>query len=36
MSGEHDLGEALRSEVSTFMQYVALGIAFWAKQRWMG
>ena len=27
-SGPHDLGEALRSEVSTFAQYAALGVAF--------
>jgi protein-S-isoprenylcysteine O-methyltransferase Ste14 len=33
--GEHDWGEALRSEVSTFAQYVALGIAFWIKARWL-
>lgn len=31
--GEHDLGEALRSEISTFAQYVALGVAFWIKTR---
>ena len=31
--GEHDWGEAMRSEVSTFAQYVALGIAFWIKTR---
>jgi protein-S-isoprenylcysteine O-methyltransferase Ste14 len=31
--GPHDLGEALRSEISTFAQYVALGIAFWIKAR---
>jgi protein-S-isoprenylcysteine O-methyltransferase Ste14 len=31
--GEHDWGEALRSEVSTFAQYVALAIAFWIKAR---
>jgi protein-S-isoprenylcysteine O-methyltransferase Ste14 len=31
--GKHDLGEALRSEVSTFAQYVALGIAFYVKAR---
>jgi protein-S-isoprenylcysteine O-methyltransferase Ste14 len=30
-SGEHDWGEALRSEVSTFAQYAALGAAFWIK-----
>jgi protein-S-isoprenylcysteine O-methyltransferase Ste14 len=33
--GEHDWAEALRSEVSTFAQYVALGIAFWVKARLM-
>jgi protein-S-isoprenylcysteine O-methyltransferase Ste14 len=32
-SGPHDLGEALRSEVSTFAQYAALGVAFWVKGR---
>jgi protein-S-isoprenylcysteine O-methyltransferase Ste14 len=32
-SGPHDLGEALRSEVSTFAQYAALAIAFYIKQR---
>lgn len=32
-SGPHDLGEALRSEVSTFAQYAALGVAFWIKHR---
>lgn len=30
-SGPHDFGEALRSEVSTFAQYVALGVAFYVK-----
>jgi protein-S-isoprenylcysteine O-methyltransferase Ste14 len=29
--GEHDWGEALRSERATFAQYVALGAAFWVK-----
>ena len=29
----HDLREALRSEVSTFAQYVALAVAFWLKAR---
>lgn len=33
IAGEHDWGEALRSEVSTFLQYVALGVAFYIKQR---
>ena len=32
-SGPHDFGEALRSEVSTFAQYAALGIAFYVKHR---
>ena len=32
-SGPHDLGEALRSEVSTFAQYAALAVAFWVKHR---
>jgi len=32
-SGEHDWGEALRSEVSTFLQYLALGGAFYVKHR---
>lgn len=31
--GEHDWREAWRSEISTFMQYVALGVAFLLKQR---
>lgn len=31
--GEHDWGEALRSEVSTFLQYIALGVAFYVKKR---
>lgn len=31
--GEHDLGEALRSEVSTFSQYAALAVAFYVKNR---
>lgn len=30
-SGEHDWGEALRSEMATFAQYIALGAAFWVK-----
>ena len=30
-TGPHDYGEALRSEVSTFAQYAALGAAFWLK-----
>jgi protein-S-isoprenylcysteine O-methyltransferase Ste14 len=32
-SGPHDWGEAWRSEVSTFMQYAALVVAFYIKQR---
>ena len=32
-AGEHDVGEALRSEISTFAQYVALGVAFYLKKR---
>jgi protein-S-isoprenylcysteine O-methyltransferase Ste14 len=32
-TGEHDWGEALRSEASTFAQYVALAVAFWIKAR---
>lgn len=36
-TGEHDLGEALRSEVSTFAQYAALAVAFWLKAKyWPG
>ena len=31
--GEHDWGEAWRSEISTFMQYAALVVAFLIKQR---
>jgi len=31
--GEHDLTEALRSEVSTFAQYSALAVAFYVKAR---
>jgi len=33
--GEHDWGEALRSEVSTFAQYAALAAAFWIKARFL-
>jgi len=33
--GEHDWGEALRSEVSTFAQYAALAAAFWIKGRFV-
>ena len=32
-SGPHDLGEAVRSEVSTFLQYAALAVAFYVKSR---
>jgi protein-S-isoprenylcysteine O-methyltransferase Ste14 len=32
-TGEHDWGEAWRSEISTFLQYIALIIAFWIKQK---
>ena len=32
-TGPHDLGEALRSEISTFAQYVALAAAFYLKHR---
>jgi len=32
-AGPHDWGEAWRSEISTFMQYVAIGIALYVKQR---
>lgn len=35
-SGPHDLGEALRSEVSTFAQYAALAVGFWIKHRLTG
>lgn len=31
--GPHDLGEAMRSEISTFAQYAALAAAFWIKAR---
>ena len=31
--GEHNWGEALRSEMSTFAQYAALAVAFWIKAR---
>ena len=33
--GDHDWSEALRSEVSTFAQYVALAAAFWIKARFL-
>lgn len=35
-TGEHDWGEAWRSEISTFLQYIALVIAFWLKQKYFG
>lgn len=35
-SGQHDYGEALRSEVSTFAQYAALGVAFYVKHQMSG
>jgi protein-S-isoprenylcysteine O-methyltransferase Ste14 len=34
--GPHDWAEAWRSEVSTFLQYAALIVAFALKQWWMG
>jgi protein-S-isoprenylcysteine O-methyltransferase Ste14 len=34
-TGEHDWGEAWRSEISTFMQYIAIVIAFWLKQKFL-
>ena len=34
-AGEHDWGEAWRSEISTFLQYAALVVVFALKQRWM-
>jgi protein-S-isoprenylcysteine O-methyltransferase Ste14 len=34
-SGPHDLGEAIRSEISTFAQYLALAVAFWIKARFV-
>ena len=33
-SGQHDWGEAVWSERSTFLQYVAIGIAFWLKAKY--
>ena len=35
-TGPHHWGEALRSEGSTFAQYIALGAAFWIKARFFG
>lgn len=34
--GEYHWGEAFRSEISTFLQYAVLIIAFWIKSRVMG
>lgn len=34
VTGPHDWGEALRSEISTFAQFVALAAAFYVKARW--
>ena len=31
--GQHDWGEAWRSEISTFLQYLAIVLAFWVKQK---
>src|SRR3954468_12907641 len=33
--GQHDWAEAWRSEISTFMQYIAIAIVFWLKQRYL-
>jgi len=35
-SGQHDWGEAWRSEISTFLQYGALVLVFALKQRFLG
>lgn len=32
-TGPHDWGEAWRSEISTFLQYIAIVVAFWIKER---
>jgi hypothetical protein len=32
-AGPHDWGEAWRSEISTFLQYAALIVAFAVKQK---
>jgi protein-S-isoprenylcysteine O-methyltransferase Ste14 len=32
-TGQHDWGEAWASEISTFLQYIAIAIAFWMKQK---
>jgi protein-S-isoprenylcysteine O-methyltransferase Ste14 len=34
-SGEHDWGQALKSEISTFLQYAALIVAFVLKDRYL-
>jgi protein-S-isoprenylcysteine O-methyltransferase Ste14 len=33
--GQHDWAEAWRSEISTFLQYLAIAAAFWLKQRYL-
>ena len=33
--GPHDWGEAWRSEISTFLQYLAIVLAFWLKQKYL-
>jgi len=33
--GEHHWGEAFRSEISTFLQYAVLLLAFWIKSKVM-
>jgi protein-S-isoprenylcysteine O-methyltransferase Ste14 len=33
-TGQHDWAEAWRSEISTFLQYIAIAIVFWLKQRY--
>ena len=33
--GEFFWAEAWRSEISTFMQFIAIVVIFWAKDRWM-
>jgi hypothetical protein len=35
-TGPHDWGEAWKSEISTFMQYVAIVVALWVKQKLIG
>jgi len=34
LDGQHDWGEAWRSEISTFLQYIALVVVFYLKQRY--